>query len=121
MGKARHLRPFADVLCAGPKGSEVVTWSEDKHSGRGKFMPLSPKTMQIQSVISRVKEELERQFSAFDAAWAGFLVIKYQLLKIYSFSYSRSTKFPKIFDLISKQKNYAILTPLKLNTFLLKC
>jgi hypothetical protein len=32
-------------------------------------MPLSPKTTRIQSVISRVKDELERH--CFDATWAG--------------------------------------------------
>ncbi len=57
-------------------------------SGRGKFMPLSPKTTQIQNVISRVKEELERHcFRHLTQHRQGFLMIKYQLLKkIYSFS-----------------------------------
>jgi hypothetical protein len=50
-------------------------------------MPLLPKTTQIQSVISRVKEELERRcFRHLTLHGQGFLMIKYQLLKIYSFS-----------------------------------
>jgi hypothetical protein len=36
------------------------TYYSYRYSGRGKFMPLSPKTTQIQSVISRVREELGR-------------------------------------------------------------
>jgi hypothetical protein len=57
------------------------------YSGRAKFMPLSPKTTQIQSVISRVKEELESHcFRRLTQHGQGFLKIKYQLLKIYSFS-----------------------------------
>jgi hypothetical protein len=52
-----------------------------------KVMPLSLKTMQIQSVISRVKEELERHcFRNLTQHGQGFLMIKYQLLKMYSFS-----------------------------------
>jgi hypothetical protein len=44
-------------------------------------------TMQIQSVISQVKEELERHcFRHLTQHGQGFLMIKYQLLKIYSFS-----------------------------------
>jgi hypothetical protein len=58
-----------------------------EYSGRAKFMPLSPKTMQIQSVISRVKEELERHcFWHLTQHGLGFLMIKYQLLKMYSLS-----------------------------------
>jgi hypothetical protein len=58
----------------------------DLYSGRAKFMPLSPKTTQIQSVISRVKEELESHcFRLLTQHGQGFLVIKYQLLKIKSF------------------------------------
>ncbi len=57
------------------------------YSGRGKFMPLSPKTTQIQSVISQVREELGRYcFRHLTQHGQGYLVIKYQLLKIYSFS-----------------------------------
>jgi hypothetical protein len=32
-----------------------------KYSGRRKFMPLSPKTTQIQIILSRVKEVLEKR------------------------------------------------------------
>jgi hypothetical protein len=57
-------------------------------------MPLSLKTTQIQSVISQVKEELERHcfwhltqhgqgflIMAFDAAWAGVSYYKISALK----------------------------------------
>jgi hypothetical protein len=57
------------------------------YSGRGKFMPLLPKTTQIQGVISRVKEELERHcFRHLTQHGQGLLMIKNQLLKVYSFS-----------------------------------
>ncbi len=59
-------------------------------------------------------------FSAFEATWAGVSHDKISALKNVSFFCSRSTKFPKLFDLIFKQKNYAILTWSKLNNFLLK-
>jgi hypothetical protein len=51
-------------------------------------MPLLPKTTQIQSVISQVKEELERHalFWHLTQHGQGFLIIKYQPLNMYSFS-----------------------------------
>jgi hypothetical protein len=69
------------------------------YSGRGKFMPLSLKTTQIQSVISQVKEELEKHcFRHLTQHGQGFLIIKYQFLKIYSFSTAGPQSLLKIFD-----------------------
>ncbi len=67
------------------------------------------------------KKSQKALFSAFDAAWAGVSRDKLSALKNVQFFCSRSTKFPKLFYLIFEQKNYAILTQLKLNNFLLKC
>ncbi len=53
-------------------GGVKIVKEEGTYSGRGKFEPLSPKTTQIQMIISRVKEELIKAlFSAFDAAFKG--------------------------------------------------
>jgi hypothetical protein len=53
-----------------------ILYSTVQYSGRGKFMPLSPKTTPIQSVISRVKEELERHcFRHLTQHGQGFLMI----------------------------------------------
>jgi hypothetical protein len=50
-------------------------------------MLLSPKTTQIPSIISRVKEELESHgFRHLTQHGQGFFMIKYQLLKMFSFS-----------------------------------
>jgi hypothetical protein len=45
-------------------------------------MPLSPKTMQIQSILSQVKEKARKAlFSAFDTVWAGVSHDKISALK----------------------------------------
>ncbi len=71
--------------------------------------------------ISGQRRARKALFSAFDAAWAGVSFDKISTLKNIQFFYSRFKKFTKIFDLIFKLKNYATLTWLKLNNFLLKC
>jgi hypothetical protein len=66
----------------------VDLWESDgiyMYSGHGKFMPLSPKTTQIQIIISQVKEEQEKRcFRHLMRPVHGFFMIKYKLFKIYS-------------------------------------
>jgi hypothetical protein len=68
-------------------------------------MPLSPKTTQIQSITSQVKEGLEKRcFWHLTQHGHWFPMIKYQLLKIYSQSAAGPQSFPNFLtQLLSKK------------------
>jgi hypothetical protein len=60
--------------------------------------------------ISGQRRARKALFWAFDAAWAVVSHDKISALKNVQVFCSRSTKFPKLFYLIFKQKKYAILS-----------